>query len=328
MEYFKAKLGESEFTTQDIATLEDLTIDWQLKQDHTRQKRVGLETQFLELVQNQQIRNDNFRPFYMNNFSRKNNKKSDFTSAINCILSIKDMVVMLLKVNDYSGVELPEGRHSLFNALLKLIQTNMKIKPNNETSNIDDIVREFYKLVKDNENIFPRERLNDAFEVLKFFLVYIDRSTLETIFITQPKDKDRKEKLIFGNSSLKHLYEIGLSQYTKCENGHHFSLDLKKYYLKLRNNTVLSNSEASLTNSLVDYFCYKPLEITTMKGLANKFFCSLCEPDQFDYVQEINSRMWHKKMVKYSPKILFMKIDIFNKLVNTNLIFFLHIVDF
>ena len=71
------------------------------------------------------------------------------------------------------------GKSSLFNALLKLIQTNMKIKPNNETSNIDDIVREFYKLVKDNENIFPRERLNDAFEVLKFFLVYIDLLTLQ-----------------------------------------------------------------------------------------------------------------------------------------------------
>ena len=228
---------------------------------------------------------------------------------------------MLLKVYDYSGVGLPDAKHGLFNAVLKLMQINMKEKPNLETSNMDDIVREFYKLVKDNENVLPKDRLNDAFEILKFFLIYIDRSTLETIFITQPKDKDRKEKLIFGNSSLKYMYEIGMSQYTKCENGHSFNLDMKKYYLKLRYNTVLSNSDASLTNSLVDYFCYKPLEVSTMKGLANEFFCSLCKPDQFDYVQENNSKMWHKNMLKYSPQILFIKFDIFNKLVNTSFFF-------
>ena len=314
MEYFNTKLGESEFTTQDITTLEVLSEDWQLMEGRTRQKKEGLVDRFVSYIKDQKIIDNNFRPFYMNNFSTNKNK-SDFTSVINCIFSIKDLVAMLLKVYDYSGVGLPGEKHGLFNALMQLVQKNMKLKPNNETSNIDEIVREFYKLVKDHENILPKERLNDAFEVLKFLLIYIDRSALETIFITQPKDVERKEKLIFGNSSLKFMYEIGLSQYTKCDGGHTFHLDMKKYYLKLRNNTVLSNSEASLTNSLVDYFCYKPLELTSLRGLERKFFCSHCDEEN-DYEEENNRKMWHRKMLKYTPPILFIKLDIFKKLVN------------
>jgi hypothetical protein len=195
---------------------------------------------------------------------------------------------------------------------MKHLKINIQI-PVSKQSNIDEIIKEFYLLIQGYENIMPKDRLSDAFDVLKFFLIYIDRSTLETIFITQPKDKDRKEKLIFGNSSLKYLYEIGLIQWTKCEGNHTYRLDMKKYYLKLRNNTVLSNSEASLTNSLVEYFCYKPLELTTMNGvLEREFFCSACKQNA-SYGEDGNTRMWHRKLLKSAPQILFIKLDIFTK---------------
>jgi len=322
MEYFNAKLGQIEFTTEAINALEKLSDDWRLMKGRTRNedrfdklgtKEDGLLYVFDSYIKENRIENDNFRPFCMNNFVTKYKDKSDFTSVVNCIFSIREMVAMLLKVFDYSGVGFPDEKHGLFNALMKLIRVNIKLKPIDETSNVDEIVKEFYKLLKDNEKVMPKERLNDAFDVLKFLLIYIDKCALETIFITKPTDEDRREKLIYGNSSLKYNYEIGLSQFTRCASGHNFHLDMKRYYLKLRYMTVLSSSEASLTNSLIDYFSYKPLELSTMNGLEKKFYCSMCD-DNYD--KDRNTKMWHKKMLKFTPKVLFIKFDIFDKYVS------------